>query len=175
MLCEHVVTWLQMTELNFFKYKDPRCSKMLCYIDWQVLTAASEEHTSSIFRVQPQISHISVCHGYICYTKESIALVFNLLLYDTASKITHQYIRDNETPFKYIYMSQGKVQELQLFQQYYLVHVIVERLHVPALQFANTHACLILVFQIILHILYKFSWKLCPVRKVWTNTFTEIC
>ena len=71
-------------------------------------------------------------------------------------------------------MSHGKVQELQLFQQYYLVHIIVERLCCPALQVANTHACLILVFQISLHILYKFSWKLCPVSKVWTNTLTEI-
>jgi len=105
MLCERVVTWPQMTKLNFFKCKDSKCFKILCYIDGQVLTTASEEHTSSIFRVQPPISHLSVCHGYICYTKESIALVFNWLLYDTASKFTHKYVRDTETPFKYRYMS----------------------------------------------------------------------
>jgi len=112
MLCEHVVSWLQMTKLNFFKHKDSGCFKMLCYIDWQVLTFASEEHTSSIFRVQPQISHVCECHGFICNTKESIAVVFNWLLYDMASKITHKYIRDTETPFKYTYMSHGKLQEL---------------------------------------------------------------
>ena len=68
MFCEHVVTQLPMTKLNFSKYKDPRCFKMLCYIDWQVLTSASEEHNSSIFSIQPQISHFSLCYGYISVT-----------------------------------------------------------------------------------------------------------
>jgi len=43
---------------------------MLCYIDCQVHTSASEEHTSSILRVQPQISHFSVCHGYMLHQRK---------------------------------------------------------------------------------------------------------
>jgi hypothetical protein len=70
---------------------------------------------------------------YICYRKERIALVFHWLLYGRASKITHKYITDTETPLKFLYMSHGKVQELQLFQLFYLVHIIVAKLCSPAL------------------------------------------
>jgi hypothetical protein len=134
---------------------------MLCFINWQVITNSLEKHTAFIFKVQPQMSHFSVCYEQSCYIKHSVPSVHWLLCHTACTTdILQNCIRDTKALFKYVFMSHGKAQKVHLFQHSYLAHTTYERQNSHALQVANTlTVCLILVFQIRLLILYKSSWK----------------